>query len=82
MADFDVTVMQQMVYRCPPAPNFIQRSDGMSIDVADIDDATLRKIVDGWAARLIQHAKERRALRAAVVEQSRQLMNAHPGAPQ
>lgn len=44
----------------PSLPNFLKTNERGSIDVADVDETTLRKIGRAWTAALVVHARLRR----------------------
>lgn len=58
----DAELKQRIQIKLPALPNFLLTTDGRSIDVGTIPDATLRVVGEKWTEKLIAHARGRKTL--------------------
>lgn len=57
------TITVKAEVELPRVPNFFHFAGGAgTIDVADITDAGLRELGEGWTAELIENARQRRGM--------------------
>ena len=55
-----IKINREAEVKIPIVPNFIRRNDGVTIDIADIDSASLASIADAFKSALIKLAEQRR----------------------
>lgn len=60
----DARISVKIELEIPQLPNFFQTTDGRSIPISQIPDATLRIIGQRWTDKLILHARKGKAIDA------------------
>lgn len=63
MVDADQEMFKTMVTmeaEVPSVPNFVRLTNGITCDIGELDDGSLRRLADAWGLKLLQHAKARR----------------------
>lgn len=49
----------------PAVPNFVRLTNGVTCDVCELDDGSLRRLADAWGLKLLEHARSRRRAKSS-----------------